>query len=180
MAARSLRTCLYSVCERAKHSKIAIFAWTSYKKAIGNQMEAHNGGRIFPIDAYTVYVSVQSTLRSPFLYGLRMRKFQVTIYRPKMASRPFRTCLYSVRERTKHSNIAIFVLTSYKKAIGNQLEAQNGGRIFPVHAYTVYVSVQNTLKSPFLYGLRMRKFQVIIWRPKMAVEFFPYMPIQCT
>ena len=64
-----------------------------------------------------------------------------------MAARPFRSCPYSVRERAKHSKIAILVWTSYEKVIGNQLEIQNGGRVFPVHAYTVYVSMKNTLKS---------------------------------
>ena len=64
------------------------FVWESFRWTFGDPKWQSN----FPVHAYTVYVSVQSTLRSPFLYGLRMRKFYVTIYRPKMASRPFRTC----------------------------------------------------------------------------------------
>ena len=75
-----------------------------------------------------------------------------------MAARSLRICLYSVRARTKQSKIAIFVWTSYEKVIGNQVEIQNGGRVLPIHAYRVYVTVKNTLKSPFLYGLRTRKF----------------------
>ena len=31
------RTCLYSVCERGKDLKIAIFVWTAYEQVVGNQ-----------------------------------------------------------------------------------------------------------------------------------------------
>ena len=90
---------------------------------------------------------------------------------------------------------------------------------FPVHAYTAYVSVGDSLKPLLLYGLPMEKLLVVWLRPKlrssfsriclysvcecgikpktttsvwtsygkvvgsrvmtkMAIEFFPYMPIQ--
>ena len=100
-------------------------------------MEIQNGGRVFPAHAYTVYVSVQNTLKSLFLYGLRKRKLWVIIWRPKMAVEFSRTCLYNVCERTKYSKIATFVWTSYEKVLGNQLETQNAGPVSHTCLYNI-------------------------------------------
>ena len=41
------------------------------------------------------------------------------------------------------------------------MEAQNDGRVFLVHAYTVYVSVQNTLKSQFPHLFFLKTFSTL-------------------
>ena len=51
-------------------------------------------------------------------------------------------------------------------------EDQNVGRIFPVYAYRAHLSVGNTLKSRFLYGLCMRKLLIIGQRPKWRPSLF--------
>ena len=42
---------------------------------------------------------------------------------------------------------------------------------FPVHAYTAYVSVGDSLKSPSLYVLLIGKLLVVEFRPKWRSSF---------
>ena len=71
------RTYLYSVCERGKDPKIAIFVWTSYEQVADNQSRTKMAVEFFSVHAYTAYVSVEKTLRSPLLYVLPMSKLLV-------------------------------------------------------------------------------------------------------
>ena len=44
---RFSRTCLYSVCEREKGPKTAIFVWTTYEQVVGNQSSTKMAAEIF-------------------------------------------------------------------------------------------------------------------------------------
>ena len=74
----------------------------------------------FPVHAYTPYMNMDKSLKSPFLYGLPMGKLLVIGRGPKWWSNSSGTFLYSVRERGKDLKIAIFVWTSYEQVVGNQ------------------------------------------------------------
>ena len=117
-------------------------------------------------------MSVEKTLKSPFVYELPISKLLVVSRGPKWRPRFSRTCLYSACEREEEPKTAIFVWTSYEQVVGNQSGDQNGHQVFLVHAYTAYVSVEKTSKSPFLYGLPMSKLFVISrgpkWRPRFS------------
>ena len=73
-----------------------------------------------------------------------------------------RTCLCNVCECGGRSKITISVRTSYGEVVGSRVKAKMAGEFFPVHAYTAYVSVEDGLKSLFLYTLiptNVRDFQ---------------------
>ena len=127
---RFSRTYLYSVCERGKGPKIAIFVWTSYEQVAGNQPRTKIAAEFLSVHAYTAYVSVEKSLRSPFLYVLPMEKLLVISLRPKWRPKFSRTCLYSVCERGKDLKIAIFVWTSYEQVVGNQSRTKMAAEIF--------------------------------------------------
>ena len=119
MAVRLFRICLYSVREHGKQPKIALFVQTLYGKVVGNQLETQHGGRVPPVHAYIVYVSMENTLITPFLCSVCMAKCSVIDRRPKMAVGFHFTCLYCVRERETRPNIASFVQTLYRKVAAN-------------------------------------------------------------
>ena len=60
-----------------------------------------------------------------------------------------------------------FLWESCWQSVGDQ----NGARVFPVHACTVYVSVDNVKKSQFRYILSMGRLLAIGWWPKWRSSF---------
>ena len=44
----------YSVRERGKHPRIAIFVWISYGREIGNWIETRNSGGVFPLHSFHI------------------------------------------------------------------------------------------------------------------------------
>ena len=68
--------------------------------------------RVFPIRAYTTYLSVEDTLKSLFLYGLPMGKMFAVELGQKRRSNVSRACLYSACGYVRQPKITICVWTS--------------------------------------------------------------------
>ena len=91
---------------------------------------------IFPVRAYTAYLSVGESLKSLLSHGLPMGKLLVVWLRPKWRSSFSLICLYGVCECGRKPKTTISVRISYGKVVGSRVMT------------------------------------------KMAIDFFPYMPIQ--
>ena len=67
------------------------------------------------------------------------------------------------------ASILNFVWTSYGEVVGSRVKAKMAIEFFFVHAYAAYVSVGDSLKSPFLYGLPIEKLVGSRVKAKMAI-----------
>ena len=115
-------------------------------KSCWQSVEDQNGGRDFPIHAYTAYVSVRNVQKSPFLYILSMGKSSTIGQGPKWRSSFSRTCLYSVPERGKRPKITISVHTFYEKIVGNRSKTKMAIEFFsymPIQRTWVWVASKN-------------------------------------
>ena len=130
----------------------------------------------FFVHAYTACVSVEKTLKSPFLYGLPMGKLLVISRGPKWRSNSSGTCLYSVCAREKNLKIAIFVWTAYEQVVGNQSRTEMAVEFSCTCLYSVCERGQDP------------KIVISVWasyvkvvgnqsRTKMVTRFFSYMPM---
>ena len=148
--------------------------WKSCWQSVVDQ----NGGRVFLVHVCTAYLSVETILKSQFLYKLRIGKLLVVSRGPIWQSSFSRTCLYSVCERGKNFEIAILLWTSYWKVVGNQSKTKMAAK------FLSYMSAQR------MWVRENPKIAIFVWncygkvvsnqsRTKMVVESFSYTPIQC-